>query len=158
MGEWLLCHMPTTVMWHKLEEDWGIVWPLSLFRAVWLLWMAMASFTFLLKSLSSLTSTFTPAKVYLWPVLEVWSVTVELGCLLSVCSLNITPGVLAVSPMYSFPHPSHFTLYTTPHCFSFWVLSLGLTKRDLRVLKGLWYEGTPWDLNTHWSCSDTSEM
>ena len=62
--------------------------------------------------------------------------------------LNLTPSVLAISPMYSFSHPPHFTLYTTPHCFSFQVLSLVLTNRDLRVLKGLWCEGTPWDLNT----------
>ena len=76
-----------------------ILWPLIPFMASWLLWMAMGSFTFLLKSLSSLTSIFTSAKVYLWPLLEVCSVMAEWGCIPSVCSLDLTPSVPAVSPM-----------------------------------------------------------
>ena len=67
--------------------------------------------TFLLKSWSSLTSTFTSAKLYLWPVVEVCSVTAELGCLPLVCSLTLTPNVLAVSPMYSFSHLPHFSVH-----------------------------------------------
>ena len=56
------------------------MWPLSLFRASLFLWMAMTSLTFLLKSLSFFTGTFTPAKVYLWPVMDVCSVMAKLGC------------------------------------------------------------------------------
>ena len=63
------------------------------------------------------------------------SMTAELGCLPSVCSLNLTPSVLVISPIYCFSHPPHFTLYTSPHCFSLLVLSLRLTNRDLGMLK-----------------------
>ena len=102
------------------------------------------TFTLLLKSLSSFTSTFTSAKVYLWPVIEVCSVTVEFGCMPSICSLNLAPSVLAVSQTQHTP----YYIFTSPDCCSFRVLSLGLTNRDLGVLKCLWYKGTLWDLNT----------
>ena len=68
----------------------------------------------------------------------VCSAMAELRCFPSVCSQNLVPSILAVSPMYSWSHSLHLTKYTTPHCFSFLGLSLGLTNRDLKVLKGLW--------------------
>ena len=82
------------------------------------------------------------------------TVMVKLGCLPSVCSLNLTPSVLTVSPVYYFHHH-----YITVHTVSLsGACPYGLTNRDLRVLTGLWYKRTPWDLNTLWSCSDTPEM
>ena len=81
---------------HMTQVGGGSGDPVSSDRAGWFLWIAMASFTFLLKSLSSLISTFTSGKVYLWHVMEVCSVVAELGRLPSVCCLNCTPSVLAV--------------------------------------------------------------
>ena len=43
------------------------------------------------------------------PVLQVCSVMAELGCLPSVCYLNLALSVLTVSLMYSFSHTSHCT-------------------------------------------------
>ena len=86
---------------------------LCLFRVGWFLWMAMASFTFLLKSLSSLASTFTSAKVYLWPVLEVRSVMAALGCLMSVCSLNLHPQCPSCFTNVLLPTPT--ILHTVHH-------------------------------------------
>ena len=135
----------------------GISWPLSLFRAGWLLWTAMVDLNFLLKPPSSFTCTFTSGEVYLWPVVEV---TAELGCF-----RYGRVGMLPVNVFFeSHPYSSNcFTNTTTFHTVHHTVslsgsLSLGLTNRDLRVLKALWYEGTPWDLNTLWSCSDMSEI
>ena len=57
----------------------------------------------------------------------------KLGCLPSVYSWNLVPSVLAVLTMCAMSQSLHFTLYTTPHCFSL-DLCLGLTNKDLRVL------------------------
>ena len=43
-------------------------------------------------------NTFTSDKVYLWLVIELFSVTAELVCLPSVCSLNLTPNHVTIEP------------------------------------------------------------
>ena len=69
----------------RVEGDRGDLESSVSIQAGWFLWIAMVSFTFLLTSLYCLTSTFISSKVYLWPVMAMCSVMVELGCLPSIC-------------------------------------------------------------------------
>ena len=91
----------------------GMLWHLCLFKAGLFLWIIMASFIYILKSLSSFTKYISQGELVACG--GVSAVMVELGCLPSVCSLNLNPtcSILAVSPMYSFSHTD------TSHCFSF---------------------------------------
>ena len=55
------------------------------------------------------------------------------------CSLNLSPNVLADSPIYSSLHStlSHLYLYMMPLFLEMWSLSLGATRRSLMVLPPL---------------------
>ena len=113
----------------------GILWPQSLFMAGFFLWIAMASFTFLLKSLSSFTKHFHIRQGVLMACDKGMFCDGRVK-MFTICMFLEPHSQCPVSPMYSSLHPPCF-MYTSPHCFSFWVLFLGLTYRDLRVLKGL---------------------
>ena len=59
-----------------------------------------------------------------WPMVKMFSVMAELGCLLSVCSRNLVPSILAISSMYSLSQSPHFILYITPYFYMKYVDAL----------------------------------
>ena len=72
-------------------------------------------------------------RVVVWPVVLLWSWIGE-GAFR--CSLNLSPNVLAVSPIYSSSHSnlSHLNLYIMPLFFVVWSLSFGATSSSFKVL------------------------
>ena len=110
--------------------------PIFLLRDGLLTLMYTASLISLIRLLSSLPTTLKLLIVVSWPVMLLWSKIGE-GCFK--CSLNLSPKVLADSPIYSSSHStlSHLYLYMIP---LFWVmrsLSFGAIRRSLMVLPPL---------------------
>ena len=134
----------------KLERIGGILWPLYLFRAGWFLRMAMASFNLLLKSLSSFTSTFTSAKVYLWPVMDVCSV-MPVG--MFTVSVFFEPHTLCPSCFANvLLTPTTFHIVHHPTLFLFLGLIFGAYQQGPKSVKQFVVQGDY--VGSHWSCSE----
>ena len=116
--------------------------PIFLFRNGLLTLMFTDSFISLMRFWSSLPTILKFSSVVVWPVVLKWSYIGE-GAFR--CSLNLSPNVLADSPMYSSSHStlSHLYLYMMPLFLVIWSLSLGATRRSLMVLPPLKYNCMP---------------
>ena len=75
-----------------------------------------------------------------------WSPTAVRGDFCFRWSLILVSRVWAVSLTYCAGHSGHWISYMAPHFLRSGVLSLGWTRMEGRVLKGLWSAPTPWFL------------
>ena len=122
---------------------WGR-WYLSLFlfRDGLLTLRHIDSFISLMRFWSSLPTILKLSSIVVWPTVLKRSYIGE-GVLR--CSLNLSPNVLADSPMYSSLHStlSHLYLYMMPLFLVIWSLAFGANRRCLMVLPPLKYTCMP---------------
>ena len=100
--------------------------PMFLFRNGLLTLMNIDSLISLERFCSSLPTMLKLSSVVVWPVVLLWS---WIGEGVFRCSLNLSPNVLAVSPMYSSSHSnlSLWNRYIMSLFFVMWSLSFGAT-------------------------------
>ena len=110
--------------------------PMFLFRDGLLTLMNIDSLISLERFCSSLPTMLKLSSVVEWPVVLLWS---WIGEGTFRCSLNLSPNVLAVSPIYSSSHSklSHLNLYIMPLFFVMWSLSFGATNSSFMVFPHL---------------------
>ena len=114
-----------------------------LFRDGLLTLMNIDSLISLERFCSSLPTTVKLLIVVEWPEMLLWS---NIGEGAFRCSLNLSPNVLAVSPIYSWSHSnlSHLYLYIIPLFLVIWSWSLGATSSSFIVLPLLKWTWMPY--------------
>ena len=132
-------------VWSKtLSHMWGkLNLPIFLFNVGLLTLINMGSLMFLAKPCPSLPIIWKLSWLVGWPVLWLWWCMWE-GSL--ICSLNLSPKVLELSPMYSSlqVRSPHWNKYMAPLLLSMGSLSLGKTSRFLMALLPLKWACIPY--------------
>ena len=119
--------------------------PMFLFSDGLLTLMNIDSFISLERFCSSLPTILKLLMLVVWPVVLLWSC---IGEGVFRCSLNLSPNVLAVSPIYSSSQSNllHLNLYIMPLLLVMWSLCFGATSSSFRVLPLLKWTWMPYFL------------
>ena len=117
--------------------------PMFLFRDELLTLMNIDSFISPERFCSSLPTVLKLLMLVVWPVVLLWSC---IGKGAFRCSLNLSPNVLAVSPIYASSHSklSHLNLCIMPLLLVMWSLSFGATSSSFKVLPLLQWTWMPY--------------